>query len=576
MNCLPFMDASRPRDSTTPHLSFGALDPHGAARYGHYVDWLLAASLALAVVVAVAGIDFKIGSLAIRSHSAVRVLAISLLLGVVRWRIGIASPSLWLARIVLLTLTCGSIVTWFRFLLTTIGGADSYGYVSASRVVADGRLIDPAPLADWLTAPNRLAMASPLGWTPAADSTGIAPTFPLGTSVLMALFSFAGADAVFFVAPLMALLTLALAYRAARDWFDADVALLSVAILAWNPVFVTYAKQPMSDVPATALVTLAILLALRRGTASALGAGLAAGAAVITRPALLVAAATLPFLSIAGERRYQRFLWTGFAAAIGVAIQMAIQAKLFGSPFASGYGPASGLFAWSHASANLVIFVKQLWIAFGPIWLMGVVTGLVIAPPELRWRLLVVFGGVTLPYLFYLPFDHWETLRFLLPGVAILSVLVAASFNRLGRTTAVRYMWPAVPVMLAVVLFGRSEMLLRTSSQWTIQSLEARYPLAGEWVNVNTPLNSVVMANQHSGSLRWYGNRQTIRWDFIEPAQLAGTVSELQAHGATVYVALEGDEVAMFDQRFKDVIGQLTVDHVGSIRNVSFRRLLLR
>jgi len=81
------------------------------------------------------------------------------------------------------------------------------------------------------------------------------------------------------------------------------------------------------------------------------------------------------------------------------------------------------------------------------------------------------------------------------------------------------------------------------------------------------------MANQHSGSLRWYGKRQTIRWDFVDPGQLTATVGELQSHGATVYVALEGDEVGMFDQRFGAVINQLQVDYVGSIRNVSFRRL---
>ena len=101
-----------------------------------------------------------------------------------------------------------------------------------------------------------------------------------------------------------------------------------------------------------------------------------------------------------------------------------------------------------------------------------------------------------------------------------------------------------------------------------------RYPLAGEWINVNTPPDSVVLANQHSGSLRWYGKRQTLRWDFIDPQQLATTVREIQAHGATVYVALEGDEVKMFDQRFAGVIDQVQVDHIGQIRNVSFRRLL--
>jgi hypothetical protein len=557
------MDASRPRDSTTGRRSFGA-----------QVDWLLAASIALAIVVAVAGIDFKVGTISLRSHSAARVLVVSLILGLVRWRLGIASLSSWLTRMVLLTMICGSVVSWLRFLLTTIGGADSYGYVSASQMIANGRLIDPAPLAEWLTAPNRLAVVSPLGWTPAPDGSGIAPTFPVGTAMLMALFSLFGSDGVFFVAPLMALVTLALVYRVARDWFDADTALLSVALLAWNPLFVTYAKQPMSDVPATAWVTLAIVLALRRNSLSAFGAGLAAGAAVMTRPALLIAAATIPFLAIGGERRYQRFILSGTGAAIGVLVQMAIQAKLFGSPFSSGYGAADGLFAWSHAGTNAVIFARQIWIALGPIWLAALVTGVVLAPPALRWRLLTVFTAVTLPYLFYLPFDHWETLRFLLPGLAILSVLIAAALLRLARPARVPPLGLALPVLMAVLLFGRSEMLLRSSSQWTIQSLEARYPLAGEWVNVNTPLNSVVMANQHSGSLRWYGKRPTIRWDFVAPERLTSTVSELQSHGATVYVALEGNEVGMFDRRFKDVIDQLQVDHVGSIRNVSFRRLL--
>lgn len=563
MNCLRFMDASRPRDSTTPPRGFGAV-----------VDWLLAISIALAVIVLLVGIDFKIGGVSIRAHGLFRVLVGLVILLGLRWRIGIVSVPAWLTRLTLLTLICGSVMTWFRFLLSTIGGADSYGYVSASQMLASGRLIDPAPIAEWLTAPNRLAVASPLGWAPAPDGSGIAPTFPIGAPALMALSTlFGGQHAVFFVAPLMALLTLALVYRATRDWFNEEAALLAVAILAWNPVFVTYAKQPMSDVPATAWVTLAIVLAVQRSAFSAFGAGVAAGAAVITRPALLVAAATIPFVSLRGEARYRRFVLSGIGAAIGVAIQMVLQANLFGSPFVTGYGSAAGAFTWAHMPINLVIFAKQMWIAFGPIWLIGTVTGLVISPPELRWRLLTVFAAVTVPYLFWIPFDHWETLRFLLPGVAILSAVIGASFITLARRMRIRHLAVGAPVFLAILLAARSEWLLRDSSQWVIQSLEARYPLAGEWVNVNTPPNSVVMANQHSGSLRWYGKRQTIRWDFIEPRQLASTVSELQSHGATVYVALEGDEVAMFEARFKDVIDRLQVDHVGSIRNVSFRRL---
>jgi hypothetical protein len=539
------------------------------------VDWLLAMSVALAIVVAIVGIDVKVGGMSLRAHSAIRVLVVSMALLAIRWRMGIVSVPDWLPRVALLIFICGSILAWFRFLLSTIGGADSYGYVSASHLIARGRLTDAAPIAEWLSAPNRLAIASPLGWTPAPDGSGIAPTFPIGTSALMALFSLIGGErAVFFVAPVMALLTLALVYRATRDWFDQETALFAIAVLAWNPVFLTYAKQPMSDVPATAWVTLAIVLAFQRSRSSAFGAGLAAGAAVITRPALLIAAATIPLLSFRIDDRYRRFVISGIGLAIGVAIQMALQAKLFGSPLSTGYGAASGLFAWSHVPINVGIFGKQIWVALGPFWLVGIVGGLLIAPPELRWRLVAVFAAVTLPYLFYLPFDHWETLRFLLPGLAILSAPMAANWMQIARRLPRPYMVATSLVVVAFIFAARGEMLLRDSSQWTIQSLEARYPIAGEWVNVNTPANSVVMANQHSGSLRWYGKRQTIRWDFVEPERLATTVSELQSHGAAVYVALEGDEVAMFDQRFKDVIDQLQVDHVGRVRNVSFRRLV--
>lgn len=539
------------------------------------VDWLLATALAAAVVVALAGVDFKIGGLAVRSHGAGRVIIVSLALLALRWRVGIAAILPWLTRIALLTAITGSVLVWFRFLLTTIGGADSYGYVSASQLIAGGRLAQPAPVAEWLSAANRLALASPLGWAPAADGAGIVPTYPLGLPFVMAAFSMLGGEhAVFFVSPVVSLISLLLVYRVARDWFDAEVALLAVAILAWNPVFLTYAKQPMSDALATTWVMLAILMGLRRTVVSAFAGGLAAGAAVITRPALLVAAAMIPFLSFRGDARAKRFIASGMGAAVGVVIQMMLQATLFGSPLASGYGPTAGLFAWSHVSINVAIFAKQTWYAFGPIWLMGLVIGLIVTPRELRWRLLAVFAAVTAPYLFWLPFDHWETLRFLLPALAPLSIVVAAGFMRIIRPMPNRYWLAAMPVLLTLVVVGRSAMLLRDGSQFAIQKMEARYPLAGEWVNINTPANSVVMANQHSGSLRWYGRRQTIRWDFLDPGGLKTTVRELQSHGATVYVALEGNEVAMFDQRFQDVIGQLQVDHVGSIRNVSFRRLL--
>jgi hypothetical protein len=543
-------------------------------RRNSILDWLIAATLALAAISGLAGIDLTIGGVSFRSHGPFRVLAVAAVLVVIRWRTGIESIAVWLTRVALLTAICGSVATWLRFLVMTFGGADSYGYVSASQLIAQGRLIGDAPIAEWLSASNRLAVASPLGWTPSPDNTGISPTFPIGVSAVMALFTLVGGpNAVFFVAPVMGAITLVLVYRLTCAWYDADTALLAAALVAWNPLFITYAKQPMSDVPATMWMVLALLLAIRSNSLTALAAGLAAGAAVITRPALVVAGAVVPLLARRGE---QPLLRAGLAAAglaIGVGIQMAIQHRLFGSPFSSGYGAAENLFSIDHLTTNLWIFTRHLWAVGGPLWLLGLLLGVIAARPEPRAKPAAIFGAVAAPYLFYLPFDHWETLRFLLPGLVPLTVLVADGLIKIARWPLNRAASAVITCLFLAIVIGWSEHLLRNSSVWEVTTLEERYPLAGEWVNVNTPAGSVVLANQHSGSLRWYGKRDTLRWDFIAPEDLAITIREVESRGGTIYVALEGDEVAMFDSRFANIIDQLRVDHVGRIRNVYFRRL---
>jgi hypothetical protein len=543
-------------------------------RRNSILDWLLAATVAIAVISGLAGIDVTIGRVSLSSHSLLRVLAVTAILGVIRWHLGVESLPNWLARMALLTAICGSAATWLRFLVTTIGGADSYGYVSASRLIAEGRLIGDAPIAQWLSAENRMAVASPLGWTPSPDNAGISPAFPIGVSAVMALFTLIGGpNAVFVVAPIMGAITLALVYRLATEWYDADTALLATALAAWNPLFIAYAKQPMSDVPATMWMVLALVLAFRSTPATAIGAGLAVGAAVMTRPALVVAAAVLPLVARRGDRPLVRAGLAAAGVAIGVGVQMAIQHHLFGSPFSSGYGAAGNLFSIDHVTTNVGIFARHLWSVAGPLWLLGLFLGLIAARPEPRGKPAAIFGAVAAPYLFYLPFDHWETLRFLLPGLVPLTVLVADGLIKIARWPLNRAAAAAITCAFLAMVIWRSESLLRTSSVWEVATLEERYPLAGEWVNVNTPAASVILANQHSGSLRWYGKRETLRWDFIAPDDLVKTVHDLESRGAAAYVALEGPEVEMFDERFATVIHQLRVDHVGRIRNVHFRRL---
>lgn len=571
------------------------------------LDGLIAALLALAVLVAATGGgDIEVGPLALRSHSAWRVLAIAAsLFGIRVWRSRSSEPGARpalslvegipdLVRLCLLTLILLSIGYWFKFLLATVGGADSYGYATAARQLASGGLVAPAPIAEWLSSPDRLALATPLGWAPWAGGHGIVPKYPLGFPALLALAgTIAGPNAIFFVSPAMGLLTLWLVYRFTRRWGDQTVALLATALVAWNPVFLTYAKQPMSDVAAAAWMMLALYHA-----GSPVRAGLSAGAAFLTRPALIVAGGVIPAVTAAlkcrppgslkcrppgapkcrppGAGRIHHALIAGGIVAAAVAVQMSLQAFLFGSAFASGYGSAEALFSVAAFPDNVEIYARQSWIALGGLWIAALGAGIWVLRGRRALELLAVAAAVALPYLFYLRFDHWETLRFLLPGLVPLSILAAFGVAKTAESVRVPAAPALIVVLFALVFAVRSERFMGASSVWEIQALEARYPLAAQWMIVNTPPQSVALAMQHSGSLRWYSGRQTLRWDLMKPDELVSTIGELEAHGATVYAVLEGIEQKEFDAKFSPELARLTVDPVGRVRNVSFLRLTSR
>ena len=90
----------------------------------------------------------------------------------------------------------------------------------------------------------------------------------------------------------------------------------------------------------------------------------------------------------------------------------------------------------AHFGTNALIFAQQGWIVAGPLFVPGLIIGAVRGPPEPRWKPAAIFVAVTLPYLFYLPFDHWETLRFLLPGLVPLTVVVADGLIHIARGAA--------------------------------------------------------------------------------------------------------------------------------------------
>ena len=117
-------------------------------------------------------------------------------------------------------------------------------------------------------------------------------------------------------------------------------------------------------------------------------------------------------------------------------------------------------------------------------------------------------GLTFLSYVFYGQFDHWFYLRFLLPAYPALFVLMAASIRYLCAKLPVEARVPvAVCVCAAVIPYG-----IKVGSDvsiFTLAAYERRHVRAAEAVLTRTPPTAVVLAVQHSGSVRYYANRIT-------------------------------------------------------------------
>jgi hypothetical protein len=85
---------------------------------------------------------------------------------------------------------------------------------------------------------------------------------------------------------------------------------------------------------------------------------------------------------------------------------------------------------------------------------------------------------------------------------------------------------------------------------------EHRYVSVGRLVRELTPPGSAVLAMQHSGSVRYYGGRVTVRHDLLEGEWLDRAVDWLGAKGAHPYLVVEAFELPKLRARFA---GQATL-----------------
>ena len=481
----------------------------------------------------------------------------------------IARAHLWIAAVLAaIVITVGLI--WNT---RVAAGADAYGYVSQADLWLRGDLhIDqsfgasvPWPLARWTF--------TPLGYRPEPDGYRIVPQYPAGLPLLMAAFSaMAGACAMFWVVPICGGVLVLATYAIGRRIGRPAVGVAAAWIVATSPTVLFMLMAPMSDVPAAAAWAVAVACALGETPLSAGAGGLAAAAAILIRPNLAPLAGVIGLwiairsdvdqarcrcgsdgdqIAIKSMRRRALALRVACFAvpvAAGAVAVGAINARLYGSPLTTGYDLTDG-FMLSYVVPNLRRYGWWLMTAETPFAVAGLAC---LAMPSARlWRTpssrhaLWLLGGsaavVWVTYLFYVPWDAWWYLRFLLPAWPMMALGTASLAAAVYGVAS-----PAVRSGVLAALVGIGGVGVMQAAQrdtFAVARGEAKYVEVARTVESLTGPDDVIIAAQHSGSIRYYAGRLTLRWDVGDPAWFDRTVDWLAAHGHHPYFVLEPQEI---------------------------------
>lgn len=522
---------------------------------------MIAAGLALWIA-AVGGVQIRLGGTLLRSRDPLRPMAVAVTLLAVyafAFRSAFVADVGRLARAsrraaVPIALACAlalAAAAWF-WGTCAASGSDPFGYISQAYGWLHGSLPRPQPLPAHVPWPSAAASLAPLGYRPAPGDVAIVPTYSPGLPLMMAaMTALLGARGPYVVVPLCAGLLVWMTFLLGRRVAGASVGGLAALFVAASPVVIFQSLWPMSDVPVAALWTAAAVVALRTSRISALGAGMLGAVAVLVRPNLwfIPPAFVAYFLFASSTRREGLARAAVFCAAVSPAVLAiaALNAWWYGGPLRSGYGTTDVLYSLSSVWPNFQRYPAWLIRAHSPLVLLFLV-------PLFLWRrtggdrgaLLLSYlliAGTWLCYLAYFSFEEWWYLRFLLPAVPATLVLVAVAIRCVAR--GVPDPWGRV--LAAVVAAGMLTTELRFAhAQQMLGPLrdgEARYVEVGVHVKNTLPANAIVLAIQHSGSVRFYSGYPTVRYDLIDQAWVARAGDALVKAGYRPYAVFEDWEL---------------------------------
>jgi len=458
----------------------------------------------------------------------------------------------WLVRLGLLALL-GYALFLAAHSTPVAGGADSAGYLNSARLFARGKLTEKLRTVPEF-APVRPASLTPLGYVAWTDPARVAPSYPTGLPLHLALARiFIGPTAAPFLVEIGAALALLwLFYLSARELgLQPWLALAGALMLAVAPLTIFSATQPLSDLLATTWCLAAFYAALRARRSSghgwALLSGVAAGIAVLVRPTDLL---ILPALALL-VGNWRRLIGVALGGAPLALALTAYNLHVFGQVFATGYGDIRGLLdsAWFIPTALHI----AKWLALTmPAVVLVLPLALLWRTPSWRECAALALWGATLVgfYCFYsVTHEAWWSLRFILPAVPPLLLLALLGVRHvmsvLPPATAARGN-NAAAALLAAWALGLSCYQTPRIGVFLVKLSQTPFETTCQWLQDRLPGNAIVVCMQASGAVYYYTGFPTLRWDQLTDAERARFVQAARDARRPVYALLftfEQDQV---------------------------------
>jgi len=259
-----------------------------------------------------------------------------------------------------------------------------------------------------------------------------------------------------------------------------------------------------------------------------------------------------------------------------------IQNARYGSPLGSGYGTFNDLFALSNIRPNLARYPRWLTLAHSPfiwLWLIAPIwfhrsVGRARTFGWICYGFTAAVVAAYLPYIYFRP-EEWSYTRFLLPALPFMML-----FGTGVLLLALRRWLPgrALPAA-AVVTVGLAGWMLYSAEAlgvFRVREGERKYPEIGTFVRDRLPRSALVLAAQHSGSVRYYSHRPTLRWDVLDRASLDRALSSMRDAGYDPFLVVDTGEDEEFRARFaaagqRALAGLTPVTTIGNTTVYAFR-----